>query len=142
MGVELPAQHDGAAAAGDRADRTSGQISRAIVGIHSKYYGRGPRLARTRIDGDVVVCVLEDIYTPAEATLIEAGKFEQIRQTRVAFQDAVEPLMRTAVEEAMGQAVRMFFSQVSRDPPAAAEVFVLHPEQPGEIDSNGSVTTA
>ena len=33
------------------------------------------------------MCILEDIYTPAEVTLMGAGAFEQVRQNRVVFQD-------------------------------------------------------
>jgi uncharacterized protein YbcI len=103
------------------------EISRAVVHVHAQFYGRGPTKARTSWAGDHVVCALEEIYTPAERTLIDAGNFDKVRMMRIAFQDAVEPLLRAAVEEATGRSVRAVFSQISRDPPMAAAVFVLNP---------------
>ncbi len=116
-------------------DRTAGQgarvseISRAVVRIHAEYYGRGPERARTIWDRDVIVCLLEDIYTPAERTLIAAGRFDQVRSVRTALQDEIEPLLRGAVEAITGRPVRAFLSQVSREPALAAEVFVLEPQE-------------
>ena len=103
------------------------EISRAVVQIHAQYYGRGPERARTIWHRDVIVCLLEDVYTPAERTLIQAGHFEQVRTVRSAFEDEVEPLLRGAVEGITDRQVRAFVSQVSREPELAAEVFVLEP---------------
>src|ERR1051325_4358890 len=52
-----------------------------------------------------VVCFLEDIYTPVERTLIEAGRREAVRVTRNIFQDAMGPKFIEAVEAATGRAV-------------------------------------
>lgn len=121
-------------------DATAGsktaQISRAIVGAHAKFYGRGPTKARTTWTHDHIVCELEDIYTPAEQTLIAAGRFDQVRETRQAFQDTVEPLLRATIEQITDRRVCAFFSQVSEAPDMAVEVFVLHP--PGDQPANGA----
>ena len=37
---------------------------------------------------DYVICFMEDIYTPVERTLIEAGRFPAVQETRGAFQDS------------------------------------------------------
>jgi uncharacterized protein YbcI len=68
---------------------------------------------------------LEDIYTPAERTLIEAGDFEQVKVTRQSFQMAMRGPFTEAVEEVTGRKVIAFMSQVHRDPDMAAEIFVL-----------------
>ena len=108
------------------ADRpVAAQISDYVVRIHAKFYGRGPKSARTVWSGNVIVCQLEDIYTRAEETLIERGQFETVRRTRQSFQDSVEPLLRAEVESLTGHRVRGFFSQISRDASMAVEVFVL-----------------
>jgi uncharacterized protein YbcI len=99
-------------------------ISREIVRVHSSHYGRGPTKAKTIWRDEVVVCVLQDIFTRSEQVLIDAGKFEQVRSNRLIFQDAVEPLLREVVERATGIKVRSFLSQVSVDG-TASEVFVL-----------------
>jgi len=103
-------------------------ISNAITRMHRDHYGRGATTVRTILQRNYVVCFLEDIYTPVERTLIEAGRPEAVRQTRNIFQDAMGPRFREAVEDATGRAVIAFMSQVHFDPDMAAEVFVLEPE--------------
>ncbi len=106
-------------------DRSSvADISREIVKAHAQYYGRGPTKARTVWKEDIVVTILEEIFTRAERTLVDAGHFEQVRATRQAFQDEVGPLFAQIVEQATGRKVRSFLSQVTRDG-IASEVFVL-----------------
>lgn len=105
------------------------EISREIVRAYAHYYGRGPTKARTTWKDDVVVVILEEIFTRAERTLLDAGHFEQVRATRQAFQDEVEPMFRQLVEQATGRRVRSFLSQVSRDG-IAAETFVLERSGP------------
>jgi uncharacterized protein YbcI len=99
-------------------------ISRDIVRVHSRYYGRGPTKAKTVWRDEIVICVLEDIYTKAELLLIDGGRFEDVRLHRIAFQDEVAPLLRAGVEAVTGRRVRSFLSQVSIDG-LASEVFVL-----------------
>jgi uncharacterized protein YbcI len=99
-------------------------ISREIVGIHVNHFGRGPTKAKTVWRDDVVVCVLQEIFTRSEQVLIDAGRFEQVRANRQVFQEAVEPLMRQVIEQATGTPVRAFLSQVSAEG-TAVEVFLL-----------------
>jgi uncharacterized protein YbcI len=108
----------------DRGEALVAVISREIVRIHARYYGRGPTKAKTVWRDEIVTCVLQDIFTKAERLLVESGRFEQVRAHRVAFQDEVEPLFRNCVEAATGRRVESFLSQVSIDG-AASEVFVL-----------------
>jgi len=108
--------------------RQSAAISNAIARLHREHYGRGATTTRTIIQRNYVVCFLDDIYTPVERTLIEAGRTEAVRETRNIFQDAMGPKFRDAVEEAMGRPVIAFMSQVCFDPDMAAEVFVLEPQ--------------
>jgi uncharacterized protein YbcI len=107
-------------------------ISREIVKAHAQYYGRGPTKARTTWKEDLVVVILEEIFTRAEKTLVDAGHFDQVRATRTAFQDEVSPLFQQIVEQATGRKVRSFLSQVNPDG-IAAEIFVLE----REIDGGG-----
>jgi uncharacterized protein YbcI len=108
--------------------RQAASISNAITRLHRDHYGRGATTARTIIQRNYVVCFLDDIYTPVERTLIEAGRTGTVRETRNIFQDAMGPKFREAVEEATGRAVIAFMSQVCFDPDMAAEVFVLEPQ--------------
>jgi len=108
--------------------RQAASISNAITRLHRDHYGRGATTTRTIIQRNYVVCFLEDIYTPVERTLIEAGRSETVRETRNIFQDAMGPKFREAVEEVTGRTVIGFMSQVHFDPDMAAEVFVLEPQ--------------
>jgi uncharacterized protein YbcI len=100
-------------------------ISNAVLGLHRENYGRGATRARTIMQGDYVACFLEDIYTPVEHTLIRAGQWERVRETRTAFQDAIADECRGAVEKITGRTVIAFISQVHHAPDMAIEAFVL-----------------
>lgn len=102
-------------------------VSREIVRIYSRFYGRGPTKAKTVFHNDTIVVVLEEIFTKAEQVLVQANQFAQVRAQRQAFQDEIEPLFRQVVEEVTGRRVRAFLSQVTEEG-IAAEVFVLVPE--------------
>jgi uncharacterized protein YbcI len=104
-------------------------ISRELVGIYAEYFGRGPTKAKTSWHEDFVLCVLEDVFTRAERVLIDGGRFDQVRLTRQAFQEEIEPMFREAVENATGRRVDACLSQVNQDG-IAAEVFLLGPSLP------------
>ena len=80
------------------------QISRDIVRLHANLYGRGPTKAKTHLSDEYAMCILEEVFTPAEKTLIRAGNTEQVKATRNAFQDAVEPEFSEVVEDGDGTA--------------------------------------
>jgi uncharacterized protein YbcI len=128
---------EGAAAGtleGDRGGSLVAAISRDIVGVHSRYYGRGPTRAKTVWRDEIVVCVLEEIFTRAEQVLVDGGHFEDVRANRIAFQDEVEPIFRAVVEATTGRQVKSFLSQISSDG-VASEVFVLDgPVAPADED--------
>jgi uncharacterized protein YbcI len=125
----------------EQAQATRGRIltdiSNGMVRLHREAYGRGAERVRTIWQRNYIVSFLEDIYTSAERTLLDAGEQEAVRGTRLAFQRAMEPKFREVVEEATGRKVIAFFSQVHFDPDMAAETFVLEPD-----GSDGSHQTA
>lgn len=114
------------------ANSPAANISREIVQAHAQYFGRGPTKARTVLKEDVVVVILEEIFTKAEQTLVDAGHFDQIRATRQAFQDEIAPLLCQIVEQATNRTVRSFLSQVTQNG-IAAEVFILVHEDMAEL---------
>jgi uncharacterized protein YbcI len=77
---------------------------------------------------DYVICFLEDVYTPVERTLIDAGRFDTVRATRNAFQDTMREKFSAAVEEAVGRKVIGFLSQVHVEPDLSIETFILEPD--------------
>ena len=107
-------------------------VSNAILKIHSEHYGRGASRARTVMGADYVICFLEDIYTPVERTLIDAGRFLAVQGTRNAFQDTMREKFSDAVEELTGRNVVGFLSQVHVDPDLSVETFILQPIGDGD----------
>lgn len=105
------------------------RISREIVRLHAKLYGRGPTKAKTCLSDEYALCILEEVFTPAERTLIKAGNNEQVQSTRAAFQEAVEKDFVQIVETATGRPVRAFASQIHIGIDAAFEMFLF--EEPG-----------
>jgi uncharacterized protein YbcI len=100
-------------------------ISNAVVGIHSKHYGKGPTKAKTYLIDDMVVCVMQDVFTTVERTLIEAGKGELVREVRTTFQYSLRDEFRDAVRAIIGRSPRSFMSQIDCDADMAIEFFLL-----------------
>jgi uncharacterized protein YbcI len=111
-----------------------GRIARVVVQVHSRYYGRGPTKAKAVWNDQVVCVVLEDLFTPGEKLLIAGGKFSQVREIRVAFQDQIEPILRTEIEQITGHKTRAFTSQVAQNN-FGAEVFLLEDKSELEPES-------
>ena len=101
------------------------QLSREIVQLHARLYGRGPTKARSYLQGDYAVCILEEIFTTAERTLIDAGSGEHVSETRRKFQEAVKDEFIAVIERITGRTVRVFLSQVDIDANLALEFFVF-----------------
>lgn len=117
--------------------KVAAAISNAIAGMHHEYYGRGASRTRTVVDRDYVICFMEDVYTPVERTLIDAGKFDTVQETRSAFQATMSDKFTGAVEELTGRKVVAFLSQVHVDPDLSIETFMLD----GDRDGDGAAAT-
>jgi uncharacterized protein YbcI len=109
----------------------SSTISREIVRLHARMYGRGPTMAKTFVRDEYVLCILEDVFTPAERTLIDAGQADQVHATRAAFGNAVRKEFVDIVEAATERRVRAFVSRIHVEPELAAELFLLDVEGEG-----------
>jgi uncharacterized protein YbcI len=106
------------------------QISNAMVRIHKEHWGKGPTKARTIYTEDVVLTRLEQIFTKAEATLINAGREEEVRNMRIAFQRELEHEFVGAVERLTGRKVQAFISEIHAATNMGIELFVLEPAEP------------
>ena len=62
-----------------------------LVALHARYHGREPVSARTRMLGtDMLACLLGDVYTDVEKTMIELQRQALVHETRSAFQHAMQ----------------------------------------------------
>jgi uncharacterized protein YbcI len=103
------------------------EVTNAVVQLHRSHYGKGPTRSKSYLLDDVLVCVMRDVFTTVERTLVEAGEHSKVRETRLAFQDAMKDRFTEAVEQVLGRHVLGFTSQVLVDQDVAIEVFVLEP---------------
>jgi uncharacterized protein YbcI len=101
------------------------EISNALARLHTQFVGRGPTNARTTIDGELVVCLLEGGYTVAEQTLTDNDKGDLVAASRLGLQDAMRQAMIAAVEQSLGRRVHSFMSANDLERNLQVEVFVL-----------------
>ncbi len=107
-------------------DSVRAEISREMVRLYKELFGRGPTKARTEFAGpDIIICSLENTFTPAERSLAEMGEHQRLRDTRMYFQAATHEKFREIVERLAGRKVRAFVSGLDADQDVCAEVFYL-----------------
>ena len=110
-------------------------ISNAMVGLKKQYFGKGPEKARTYINDNYVFCVLQNVLTRNEETLLEVGEDDLIRTYRLRFQEAMRKTTTEAVEQITGRRVLGYHSQIVFRPAISFEIFVLD-APPGERGSS------
>jgi len=101
------------------------EVTNAIVSLHRQHYGKGPTRSKSFLLDDVLVCVMRDVLTTVERTLVEAGEHTKVRDTRFAFQDAMRERFAEAVERIVGRKVLGVTSQVLVTQDIAVEMFLL-----------------
>lgn len=111
------------------AGRRAASASNAISRLHREHFGRGAVSSRAVVQRNYVFVIMDDVYTPGERTLIEAGKQDTVRTTRNEFQLAMRERFSSAIEEIMERPVVAFMSQVHFDPDMSVEIFVLEPSE-------------
>ena len=104
-----------------------------MVRIHQEHWGKGPTKARTIYTEDVVLTRLEEIFTRAEVTLVGAGREQEVRNMRIAFQRELEHEFVGAVERLTGRKVQAFISEIHAATNMGVELFFLEPaEEPSD----------
>ena len=100
-------------------------ISSEIAALYARVYGHDRTTATTYINNNVVQCVLENILTDQEATLIDAGSSAAVIEARVTFQTDLQDEFTAAVERLTRRRVVAFMSANQTAPGVAAELFLL-----------------
>jgi uncharacterized protein YbcI len=98
-------------------------FSRDIVQIYARQLGRGPTKARSFLGEDHGLCVLEDVFTRAEQTLIASGFAERVVEARRGLQEAIRPELIRVAEERTSRRVRACLGQVDPAGNVAIEYF-------------------
>jgi uncharacterized protein YbcI len=113
-------------AAADRADPALNRaISDAMVELYATFYEHDRTTATTYINDNIVVCVLENILTADEDTLIAEGSRGQVIDGRVAFQTDSEDEFTAMIERLTHRQVTAFLSANQTMPGVACELFFL-----------------
>ena len=117
----IPLAEDDAASQSVRAE-----LSREMVRLYKELFGRGPTKARSDFAGtDILICTLEESFTPAEQALVSLGEFQRLRDTRTYFQHATEDKFRAVVERVLNRKIRAFVSGVDVERDVSSEIFYL-----------------
>ena len=111
---------------------TCGAISRETVGLYRRAFGRGPTKARTYLQGDYVVCVLRDVFTTAERTLIAIGGREQVEASHRKVTDAMDDEFVAIVERQTGRPVQTHVTHIKVPANLAVHFFLF---DAGDTDS-------
>ena len=103
-------------------------VETALVGMHAHFHGRRPATARTMMIGDdMLACLLGEVYTNVEKTMIEMQRGAMVHEIRTAFQQTMEPRFIETVERLTGRRVLRFISTHHVGPDLELELFVLEP---------------
>jgi uncharacterized protein YbcI len=101
------------------------ELSNGLVGLLSRYTGRGPTRARTTVNTNVIVGVFEDTLTKGESSLVAAGNQEAVCDLRSNFQAMMQDEAKQLVEQLTGRTVVSCLADVDPDAAVAIQVFVL-----------------
>ena len=113
-------------------DQALAAVTEEMILLHERYHGRKPATARTRMMGDdMLACLLGDIYTEVEKTMIEMQRMAMVQETRSAFQRAMEQRFVNVIERITGRRVAKFISTHHVGPDLELELFILEEVAPG-----------
>lgn len=100
-------------------------ISNMVVGVYADRLGRGPTRARSYIDSDLVVCLMEGTMQPAERALAESGADETLSALRSKYHEIMREELCGGIERLTGKRVLAFTSGNNIDPDICSELFLL-----------------
>jgi uncharacterized protein YbcI len=105
-------------------------VTDAMVALHERYHGRRPVTARTQMLGDdMLACVLGDVYTDVEKTMIELQRQAVVQDTRGAFEHATQQRFIRAVERLTGLRVLRFLTMHHVGPDLEILLFFIQSDQ-------------
>lgn len=101
-------------------------VNDAMIDLHRRFHHRAPAVSRTQMLGDdLLACVMGGVYTEVEKTLIELQRSREVRDSRSAFQQAMQRDFVEVVERLSGRRVVTFLSTHNVGPDLEVELFFL-----------------
>jgi uncharacterized protein YbcI len=114
------------------AEDATGAISREIVQVYLRTFGRGPTRARTFVQPQFAVCVLRDIFTIAERALIADGDGDTVEFLRKRLNATNDDDFQAIVASRTGRPVRSHLSHVKVPANLAVHLFLFDQDQEAE----------
>jgi uncharacterized protein YbcI len=118
-----------------------GNIARRLVQLQKEFSGKGPTKVRAHLNDDMVVVLLQDVFTTVEQTLASEGREDAVLQQRHAFQEVMNEKFIAVVEEETGRKISAFLSANHHDPDVSVEIFLFAPET-NDSEASGSTESA
>ncbi len=113
-------------------------VADLVVRTMQEYTGRGATRARTIIEQDTILVVLEDTLTKGERVLVEHGREDDVLLIRRTFQETMRDDLSRAVEQLVGLRVEAFMSTNHTMPDYAVEIFMLGEPLVEQVTVDGS----
>ncbi len=123
---------------GPEGDELTKAISASMVHLYARHYGHDRTTGTTYINDNVVVCVLEDILSADESSLVAAGRHSEVIDDRVTFQQGMQDEFTAEIERLTGRRVTAFMSANQTTPGVACELFFLD-RAPAGVDAAGGL---
>jgi uncharacterized protein YbcI len=106
--------------------RTLCALTTSIVRLHVDAFGRGPTAARTDLhDGEYALCLLRDVLTRPESTLMASGRADVVRLGREAIYAHLEDPLREIVADAVDRPVVGYLPSVAAEDGLVTLLFLL-----------------
>ena len=103
-------------------------LTRELIGLHKRYYGRGATKAKALFAHDNLLLVeMEDVFLTMENTMVARGQLEIVQQARRTFQSAMRDEFIGAVERLSGRRVENYEGVTFTAPDRILEIFYLEP---------------
>ncbi len=101
-------------------------VSDSMAALHERYHHRRPATMKTRLlQDELLACVMGGVYTDVEKTMIELQRTPVVKDTRSAFQVAMQHRFIDVVQRLSGREVEAFISDSHVGPDLEIELFVL-----------------
>jgi len=109
-------------------DELLAAVTDAMVALHKRYHHREPTTVKTQLMSDeLLACVMGGVYSEVEKTMIEIQRGAVVKDTRSAFQNAMQDRFIDEVQRLSGRRVTEFISSSHVGPDLEIELFMLAP---------------
>jgi uncharacterized protein YbcI len=110
------------------------RISTEMVRAQKQYFGKGPTSAKSYLVDDFLLVVMRGSRTVAEATMLEFGQPDLVRNFRQQFENEMTSRLSGMIERLTGRKVLGYQSQIMFTPDVVLEVFFFDRplDEPGD----------